>query len=84
MVVGQAISCAAEAVVFIVLRRDPMQSNPQIAAPAVGEFRGEALDWKLWEAGMQEGDIVHVSEPLPAHWHLCEDANNQVQDSRLL
>jgi len=38
-----------------------------------GIFLGDMLLWKVWEAAIQPGDVVHVIAPLPPDWHLNED-----------
>ena len=69
------LGCTALDVAVVVLRG-------QIGAlEEVGTFTGEMLNWKVWEAGLCAGDIVHVTMPLPLHWHLTEDDESQVMHS---
>ena len=60
--------------VLVVLRHTPQ------GLTEVGEFKNEMLNWRLSAANLQEGDIVHMTKPLPATWHLGEDDQGNVSD----
>ena len=38
-----------------------------------GTYSQQILEWRVWEAGLEDGDIIHVVEPLPQDWILSED-----------
>ena len=61
------VGCPAKEVTVVVLRKEPHGMNE------VGMFSGALLDWRLWEAGILAGDIIHVIAKLPPRWHLSED-----------
>ena len=63
----QLPKCAPSDVWMVVLRaKDGVMDTH-------GIFMGDMLLWKIWEADIQPGDIVHVIAPLPPDWHLNED-----------
>ena len=69
------IGCLANQAAVVVLRREAE------GVREVGCFKGEKLEWRAWEAGLTNMDIIHVTTPLPSSWHLSEDANSQVAHS---
>ena len=44
-----------------------------------GVFMKDMLEWKVWQAGLKNGDIVHVIAPLPPDWYLSEDVAEPVR-----
>jgi len=66
------VRCKAEDVTVVVLRKEPHR------VMEVGSFMGDLLGWRLWEAGVLAGDIVHVIAQLPPNWHLTENDDGDV------
>ena len=70
------VGCEVADAWMVVLRPDG-----QGGVDEYGLYRGDNLQWKVWEADIRNGDIIHVIAPLPPHWHLREDARGMVCDS---
>ena len=82
MLKGNPIACSAEDATVVVLQKD-WSSNSETATKEMGVFSGEQLLWKTWEAGLETGDVIHVTVPLEPGWHLCEDSESQVMNALL-
>jgi len=67
-----AEECSITAILLVVLRAD------QESTIEVGMFTGGKLNHRVWEAGIENGDIIHVVAPLPPNWHLLEDVESKV------
>ena len=72
------IGCPLEAVTLVVLRHDDPDAIT-CEPTEVGVYSGELLEWRVWEAGLLNGDIIHVTAPLAPDWHVCENAAAEVR-----
>ena len=43
-----------------------------------GTYSQDLLEWRVWEAGLEDGDVIHVVDPLPKDWNLSEDNDANV------